>query len=138
VWFAGPIKFPDWVDHSRPIDARFMLLGGGNPPIPGQQVSLQLRYARIPVTGAIVADVYSYDYTPPATWPSDTPTPLTFIDGLVDPDHTYPAHTFEIGDSVGWRFSRRGNYVNDNYPNAVAVGAYLELWAYKRCQLLCC
>jgi hypothetical protein len=138
VWFAGPVKLPDWVDVSRPIDIGFMLFGGGSPPVPGQQVSFQLRYMRVPLSGASFADVYSYDYTPPAIWLDPTPTPLIYIDGLVDPDHTYPANTFERGDSIGWRFSRRGNYVNDNYPNSVSVGAYLELWAYKRCQLLCC
>lgn len=135
-FFAGPITLPDWVDVSRPIDMAIRASAPA-PAVEGQTIEFQLRTVWADSAGT----EYNQDNVCTVAWFTTLAGLLVrvpIVQDATDPPELFPANLFPRGASVGFLFRRFPLNAGDSYPNSVQVGSYLELLAYRRCQLLAC
>lgn len=72
-------------------------------------------------------------WLPPTDWAPTDPRLITFDDGT---GHTFPAHAFLPGDTIGVQIARNGGSVNDKWTGNLNLAGYAALTYTTRCSRL--
>lgn len=134
-YYLTPLQIPICMDVSRP--SSIFITIGRLAGAASNTTTVVFNVVATILRPLLVVEAVNFlqVWTPPPFWLILEPTRVLLDDGT---GVTFPAHTFQQGDQVGFRLARQSNDVADDYPNPIVFPFAAEYNFASRCPQLCC